>query len=459
MVLGDCRRRAIPERVSEGQAGWRMLCASGRALGARHGSDKTSGEDDDLDRGVRGDAERAAGVVFVRLVAVRNLEGRTHAEQQAAEDAGQEAMASTKAAQENKHGIFDYSLGIRLATRAGGVIGMFRRAACWIAVFVTLAWPGWALGQAAGQRLILKDGTYQIVTRYEVKGDRVRYQSAERGNEWEEIPYALIDWPATKDWARVHDPHAGAALGTPSSHAESDAAAVDKEAAAERQAEAARQPSVAPGLRLPDESGVWGFDTFRGTPELVRVGQSNGNLNRATGHTVLRAAIPRGGARELIQISGPRSSVQFHVAEPILYVSVDAPDNVAPDEALVVDTHGESQADRSVDKRERSDPGSHYAIVRVRVTKNMRTVAAMKLSLLGQPTSGEDIVPTRAELMPGGHWLKLTPAGPLTFGEYALVELLSSTELNLDSWDFGIDPRAPENKHPFSPLAAPEQQP
>ena len=320
----------------------------------------------------------------------------------------------------------------------------------WVLVVGCLVWA-----QAAGQRLILKDGTFQIVTRYEVKGDRVRYQSAERGNEWEEIPYALIDWPATKEWARLH----AGAPDVPGSHSEGEAATIDKEASAEHAAEAARQPRVAPGLRLPDESGVWGLDTFRGTPELVRVGQSNGNLNRATGHTVLRAAIPRGGAKALIQIQGARSAVQFHVNLPIVYVSVDAADNPAPDEALVVDTHGESQADKNVDKRERSDPRSHYGIVRVQVGKNIRTVGAMRLSLLGQASASEDIISTKAELLPGGHWLKLTPAAPLTFGEYALVELLGAGEINLDSWDFGVDPRAPENKNTFAPLGAPTPEP
>ena len=238
------------------------------------------------------------------------------------------------------------------------------------------------------------------------------------------------------------------------SHAEGEASAIDKEAAAERTAEAARQPTVASGLRLPDESGIWGLDTFHDTPELARVAQSNGNLNRATGHTILKAAIPAGGAKELIQIPGTRSGVQFHVSQPIFYVSVDTAENPAPDEALTVDTHGESATDKGIDKREHSDPASRYSIVRVRIAKNMRTIGAMRLSLLARPSQAEDIVPTRAELTPGGHWLKLTPAQPLGFGEYALIELLSPTELNLDSWDFGVDPRAPENRHTFAPLAA-----
>src|ERR1700753_2360273 len=56
----------------------------------------------------------------------------------------------------------------------------------------------------ANHRLILKDGSYQIVRQYEVVGDRVRYISIERGGEWEEMPNDLVDWVATKKWERDH---------------------------------------------------------------------------------------------------------------------------------------------------------------------------------------------------------------------------------------------------------------
>ena len=64
-----------------------------------------------------------------------------------------------------------------------------------------------ALAQAPNQRLILKDGTYQVVTKYQKVGDRVRYFSAERG-QWEELPAELVDWAATEAYAKEHKPGA-----------------------------------------------------------------------------------------------------------------------------------------------------------------------------------------------------------------------------------------------------------
>lgn len=319
-----------------------------------------------------------------------------------------------------------------------------------VALFLLSVLPG--LAQNANKRLILKDGSFQVVSQYEVKGDRVRYKSAERGGDWEEIPNNLIDWPATDKWNKDHAPGAlAAAEAARESATQNEAAAIDKEEQKERAAEMARMPFITTGLRLPDESGVWVLDTFHSTPELVRIEQSNGDLNKDLGHNVLKAAInPMGGAKQLIQIDGERAKVQLHVSTPELYVSLDSDDdNESPDDALKVDTHG---ASAKKDKNNYSSPTSHYVIVRLQTRRNLRVIGAMNISMLGKVSHSENIVETTTQILPGKRWMKVIPKEPLSFGEYALMEVLSPQDVNLDVWDFGVDPRAPENKNARTPL-------
>jgi hypothetical protein len=322
----------------------------------------------------------------------------------------------------------------------------------------SVAHPG--LAQTANQRLILKDGSYQIVTKYQKVGDRVRYYSAERG-QWEELPLALVDWPATDAWAQEHKPgarpaaeptpagQAPAGQAPPASPAIPEAAAIDKE----EQRARARTPDVLPGLRLPDQDGVWALDTFRDQPELVALTQNNGGVNHETGHNVLRSALnPLGGMQQSVQIPGAESRVRLHVADPALYVSITgADDNEAEAGALTVDTRG---AASGKDKNPASSENSKYAIVRVRSNfkKDYRVVSGIKIGVAGKVTQTEDVIPTTAQVMPGNRWVKLIPQQPLTIGDYALMELLGPGEVNLSVWDFRIDPQGPDNKNALIPL-------
>jgi hypothetical protein len=301
------------------------------------------------------------------------------------------------------------------------------------------------------KRLILKDGTYQIVTKWEIKRDHVRYYSAERA-EWEEVPTDLIDWPATDRWNKEHENGAPAPVVSPPAatpeQQQKEAAQIDAEAAAER----GRTPFVAPGLQLPERDGVFVLDTFQSIPELVHLDQSAGNVNRDANHNVLRAAIGSfSGAKEPVRINGQAARVRVHIDDPALYVSLDTgnSEEVAAEDALMVNTHGANSA-KTPD--EYSSPDSRYAIVRVDVQPGQRVIGALRITRAGNATQSEDIVPTKAEILTGKHWMKLTPKEPLPIGEYALMEILAHGVINLDVWDFGVSPNAPENKHPITPV-------
>src|ERR1700719_2273778 len=113
---------------------------------------------------------------------------------------------------------------------------VFEAALLSAALLFLLAFPALSPAQDLARRLILKDGSYQLVTKYEVKGNRVRYLSAER-NEWEELPESLVDWPATEKFEK--DRAAGASV--------PEAAQLDKEIEQQRDLEN-ELPQVAPGL-------------------------------------------------------------------------------------------------------------------------------------------------------------------------------------------------------------------
>lgn len=313
-----------------------------------------------------------------------------------------------------------------------------------------------AFGQtAARKRLILKDGSWQIVTKWQVKGDRVRYYSAER-EEWEEVPNNLVDWPATEKWNQEHGPGADQNQAvTPSQETpeqqQKEAAEIDREAAAEKADEAARTPMVATGLRLPDRGGIFVMDNFQNIPELIHLDQSAGDVNRDVNHNVLRAAIASfRGAQEPVRLNGQAARVRLHVDDPALYVSLDTNnEDVAPESAMVVNTHGQ---DSIPDKNDHSSPDSRYAIVKVDVQPGERVIGALRISRAGRAVQSADIIPMKAEILPGRHWMKLTPLEPLPMGEYALMEILAPGMVNLDVWAFGVQPDAPENQHPLTPV-------
>ena len=302
-------------------------------------------------------------------------------------------------------------------------------------------------GVGTNHRLILKDGTYQVVRKYEIVGDRVRYISLERGGDWEELPEALVDWNATRKWERDH---ADVAPDDPSP-AMKEASDIDKEEAAERAEQTARMPEVAKGLELPNEDSVFALDTFQGTPELVELLPNELGVNAKTHHG-LSTLNPLAGSRASIEIPGAHAKVHLHVNDPSIYLSLDATDDAEKviSHAVTVNTSGAKEIANG--KHGAHSPQSGFAIVRVDERKAVRIVGAIHISPTGTVSQNEDVIPTKVEVLPGKHWLKLTPAQPLIIGEYALVEILSPSDISQAVWDFRVDPQMGDNVGSLGPI-------
>ena len=297
------------------------------------------------------------------------------------------------------------------------------------ALFLVLA-PS-APAQQLAKRLILKDGSYQLATKWEVKGDRVRYLSAER-NEWEEVPKSLVDWSATDKFEKDR------AAGKPAP----EAVELDQELEAERQADEARSPHVAPGLRLPDDGGVILLDTFQTQPQLVELQQSSGELNKNMKGNILRATInPIASAKQTIELPGSHARIQAHVSVPAIYVNLEQQDQL--DKALQI-------AEKS---KEQELAWDRFRIVRLQSNKDKRIVGDIKIAIYGKISQEQKLVLTTATKLSGG-WVKVTPSTDLEPGEYAVIELLGKDGMNLYVWDFGVNPSAGANTTAWRPDAS-----
>src|SRR6267154_2111452 len=330
-------------------------------------------------------------------------------------------------------------------------LSRLRRIVLPLALVALFAFPCSFSAQELAKRLFLKDGSYQLVTKYETKGDRVRYLSAER-NEWEELPSSLVDWTATEKYEK--DRAAGAAV--------PQAEELDKQVETELERGEAPLPQVAPGLRLPEDSGVFLLDTFQGQPRLVELKQTEGDINRNTKGNIFRGAInPIASAKQTVELEGEHAAIHAHVAVPSIYINVeDEPSNRPPSGETASAKPSEPSLDAPRAEREGPQqpqqpvqplvPFDRFRIVRAKVKGGKRIVGDIKRAVNGKVSQDQSYVKTTIDRVTGG-WLKLTPTETLAPGEYVLVETKGNEGMNLYVWDFGVNPNAPANANPWKP--------
>ena len=246
----------------------------------------------------------------------------------------------------------------------------------------------------ASQKLFLKDGTYQLVSSYEVQGDRVRYYSVER-SAWEEIPLSLVDLETTK-------------------RAQEEEKTLQKKQLQEsREIEQERfyKPpengfEVAPGIHLPQDEGVYAFDGLR----VIRLIQTPAEVVTDKKRAAFAMAVPAHllKGRSIIELPGPKAAVRIQQAQPTFYVQSTA------------------------------GLGAKLELVQLKVVKESRVVEKVEVSRAGDEKASD--VPAalqlqRTQLAPGLHSLKLLH--PLDPGEYALGDL-AQQGLSLELWPFGL---------------------
>ena len=303
-----------------------------------------------------------------------------------------------------------------------------------------------ATAQDRARRLILKDGSYQSVIKYEIKGDRVRYLSAER-NEWEELPTSLVDWPATEKYEK--DRAAGTSV--------PEAVELDKELQAESDLGEALRPEVAPGLRLPEDSGVFLLDNFKGEPQLIEIQQTAGDLNRNTKGNIFRATInPAASSKATIELEGEHATIQSHSNVPALYIKPEDDPEFSDRSAQPKDSTGKTREATPQSPQQPQQPEQpivpfdRFRIVRAQTKNGKRILGDIKRAVTGKTSQQQQFVKTTIDRIAGG-WFKVTPTESLAPGEYALVEMMGKEGMNLYVWDFGVNPTAPPNANPWKP--------
>ena len=252
-----------------------------------------------------------------------------------------------------------------------------------------------------GKKLVMNDGSFQIVREYTREGDRVRYYSLER-SDWEEIPASLVNWDATQK-------------------AETERQAQDQ-ALVEKIKESARAKRVAdvdsdrsfearPGIVLPDAYGLYALDG-----DVIRTMQQDhaeAHFDKARTFERVVTGVPLIKSKQEVEIPGKHAKLRMQSGDPEFYF-------------------------RTIDER---DP--QMTLLRVEINGDNRALETITTDMVGQNTYKNREVATQE--WDAAHGLyRFTVEETLSPGEYALIETTPEGH-SLYVWDFGVDGEADGN--------------
>ena len=253
-----------------------------------------------------------------------------------------------------------------------------------------------------GKKLILKDGTFQLVREYQVEGDRVRYYSIDQ-MDWQEIPESLVDWDATKKAGMEEAKHnveliAKARATDSARHAEP----LDVDASIE----------IAPKVFLPPGLGLFEFDG----KAIYPLAPADPDIKYSMTQRVKQVLVPIPivPTRHTVSLDGPHAKFRMRSAGVEFYM-------------------------RTADAHE-----PNLELIRAKVHGDKRSVENLDELFNQRGASGRILLPLlRWEVAHGVY--RFTLYQTLDPGEYAVAEAIESGGTNVYLWDFGVDPGTPNS--------------
>jgi hypothetical protein len=246
-----------------------------------------------------------------------------------------------------------------------------------------------------GKKLMLTDGSFQLVREYIIEGDRVRYYSID-SSQWEQIPLAMVDWEATKK-VEAEEAKTDAALVAKVHKQEAARVAVPQDIDASLE--------VAPGVFLPPGDILFVYDGRA----VVPLPQAETDSKLSKGHFIeqVMVPIPIIPTRHSISIAGAHAKLRIHEGRPEFYIRVS--DSRQPELVLIrAKAHGDSRHVENLDQ------------------------------IFGEQEEKRDAVPMQAWDIARGVY-RFTLGQELAPGEYAIAEMVKDEGAGLYVWDFGVD--------------------
>ena len=253
-----------------------------------------------------------------------------------------------------------------------------------------------------GEKLILTDGSFQMVREYQRQGDRVRYFSLER-SAWEEIPATMVDWTATEK---------------AKTERESQQKQLDEQIAktenAQRFADLDVDTSfeVHPNVFLPDAAGFYAVDGK--SVAVVKQEEATLRLEKARTFERIVTGMPMISARQDMEIAGKQAKLRLHTGDLEFYF-------------------------RTADER---DP--RLKLVRAQIKDGKRELEVVSTDIAGQQKyKDQEISLLKWDAARGLY--RFTLDHPLEAGEYAAIETIETTTSQGQSiyvWTFGVDGNA-----------------